>query len=259
MFWGVETSVHMRLQKARFFACFLVKRRLEGGKISCFQSICRTISCVVVSNFQSPSSGGFFVTLDRKLEIMIIGYTSAEVKESAAGCKEIKDYAAKRGFWLEIVYNGISIDELCRDILSPNDILIIRDINSLGSSLLTIRDIFHLLSVKKVKLYSAREDYVFLPEQKAWLDGFDAAVGLRTNIASRRTAEALSQCKARGIKLGMKKGARLKKKLDGQESQIRRLLDKGMAKTRIARELGVSVVTLYNFIKDKGLEVENAR
>ena len=30
---GCGNLSQMRLQKARFFACFLVKRRLEGGKI----------------------------------------------------------------------------------------------------------------------------------------------------------------------------------------------------------------------------------
>lgn len=190
---------------------------------------------------------------------MIVGYVLGGLKEAALGCEEIKSYAAAKGFTPEIIYNGIDLEELCGDVLSAEDILIVDNIDSLGSSLLTIRDILHLLSAKKIKLYSAREDYVFLPEQKDWLDGFDTAVSLRTDIASRRTAAALSLRKFKGIKLGMKKGARLKKKLDGQESQIRRLLDKGMPKSQIARELGVSIATFYNFIKDKDLGSGHAR
>ncbi len=191
---------------------------------------------------------------------MIIGCVLAETssEETANQCNFLHKYAATNGFKLEIIYKGMSIEELCRNILNPQDILIIYDKGCLGNSLSSIRDILHLLAEKSIKLCCAAEDYIFQPKSGDWLAGFDMAVGLRGQIASRRTAEALSERKAKGIKLGTKKGASLKKKLDGKESIIRRLLAKGMPKTKIARELGVSIVTLYNFIKDKSLEVENA-
>lgn len=187
---------------------------------------------------------------------MIVGYvcTANTEADAALGCKAIKDYAAAQGLAVEIIYNGINIEELCRKILASKDVLIVDAVDSLGNSLLHIREIMHSLSEKGITLYVAAEDYICRPQDKGWLSGFDMAVELRRGIASRRTAEALSLRKAEGIKLGMKKGAHLKKKLDGQESRIRRFLDKGMPKTKIAKELGVSIVTLYNFIKNKNLK-----
>lgn len=187
---------------------------------------------------------------------MIVGYICAAKKENdtAAGCKAVKDYAAAQGLAVEIIYNGMSIEELCCTILAPKDVLIVDAVDSLGNSLVHIREIMHVLSEKGITLYVAAEDYVCRPQDKGWLSGFDLAVELRRGIASRCTAEALSLCKAKGIKLGMKKGARLKKKLDGQENRIRRFLEKGTPKTKIAKELGVSIVTLYNFIKNKNFK-----
>ena len=72
-------------------------------------------------------------------------------------------------------------------------------------------------------------------------------------IASKSTTAALQRKKDKGFKLGRIKGIKLKKLLDGKEKQIRQMLTDGMNKSQIARELGVSRVTLYHFIKENAL------
>ena len=56
--------------------------------------------------------------------------------------------------------------------------------------------------------------------------------------------------KAGGKKLGRSFGSRNKKHiLDGKEQDIVALLKKGVPKARIARLLGVSTSTIYNFLE----------
>ena len=64
------------------------------------------------------------------------------------------------------------------------------------------------------------------------------------------TKESLARLKAGGKKLGRSFGSRNKKHiLDGKEQDIVVLLKKGVPKARIARLLGVSTSTIYNFLE----------
>jgi hypothetical protein len=68
------------------------------------------------------------------------------------------------------------------------------------------------------------------------------------DLISERTKIALSRAKANGKKLGRPKGVG-KSRLDGRETEIRNLMEKGITRANIARILGVSWGTLSNFIR----------
>ena len=56
------------------------------------------------------------------------------------------------------------------------------------------------------------------------------------------------------MKLGRPFGAIVKKRLEGKEEEIRQLLLQKVTKAEIARRLGVSRITVFNFVKRNGLE-----
>ena len=55
------------------------------------------------------------------------------------------------------------------------------------------------------------------------------------------------------MRLGRPVGIPRKRKLDGKDSEITRLLEKGLSKAEVARRLGVSQTTLSEFMKIKHL------
>ena len=65
------------------------------------------------------------------------------------------------------------------------------------------------------------------------------------DLISERTKEGLAAARAKGRRLGRPKGARGKPKLDGQEEEIRLLLQKQVSKASIAKILGVSRTALH--------------
>ena len=72
---------------------------------------------------------------------------------------------------------------------------------------------------------------------------------IERNLISQRTKEALARIKASGRKLGRSVGSKNKKHaLDGKEDEVLVLINKGVSKTRIAKMMGVSARTIYNFL-----------
>ena len=79
---------------------------------------------------------------------------------------------------------------------------------------------------------------------------FGLAAEIERNLISQRTKEALTRIKASGRKLGRQFGCKNKKHiLDGKEKEISSLIEKGVTKTRIAKIMGVSSKTIYNFMR----------
>ena len=68
-----------------------------------------------------------------------------------------------------------------------------------------------------------------------------------------RTKEGLLAAKASGKKLGRRKGALGKSKLDCRGDGIKRSLDLDVSKASIAKITGVDRSTLYNFIRSREL------
>lgn len=75
---------------------------------------------------------------------------------------------------------------------------------------------------------------------------------LKKNLISQRTKEALARIKASGRKLGREFGSQNKKHiLNGKEKEILLLINKGIPKTKIAKLMGCSIFTIYEFLKSK--------
>lgn len=72
-------------------------------------------------------------------------------------------------------------------------------------------------------------------------------------LISRRTKCALAMMKSNGVRLGRPVGIPRKRKLDGKDSEITKLLERGLSKAEVARRLGVSQTTLSEFMKIKHL------
>ena len=82
-------------------------------------------------------------------------------------------------------------------------------------------------------------------QSKVLAFAFGLSAEIERNLISQRTKEALYRIQAGGKKLGRPKGVKnTVHKLDGKENQIRKLLDKNVSKSRIARIMGVDVRTL---------------
>ena len=84
--------------------------------------------------------------------------------------------------------------------------------------------------------------------------GIDVAIEIRSNLISQNTKKVLKQRKNAGIKLGRPFGAVVKKRLDGKEDEIRKLLSQKVSKAEIARRFNVTRITVFNFVKQNGLE-----
>ena len=82
----------------------------------------------------------------------------------------------------------------------------------------------------------------------------DIAIEIRSNLISQNTKKVLKQRKNEGVKLGRPFGAVVKKRLDGKEDEIRKLLSQKVSKAEIARRFNVTRITVFNFIKRNGLE-----
>jgi DNA invertase Pin-like site-specific DNA recombinase len=76
---------------------------------------------------------------------------------------------------------------------------------------------------------------------------------IERDLISERTREGLMAAKAKGHLLGRPKGSLGQSKLDGKESEIRRLLSKQVSKASIAKILEVSRTTLQHFINSRNI------
>ena len=169
------------------------------------------------------------------------------LRENRNGC------AGNNGCKIDIVYSGNEFNSLKKDILHNGDTLIVSDIVCLGNSLFDIREALGFFADNNITLISARDGYRFEPKEKALLKGFDLALNIRKKLVSTIMVETLQQKKARGAILGVRKGQKLKKKLDGKQKEIQQMLKKGVHKSEIAATLGVGIATVYNFIRDNKL------
>lgn len=128
-----------------------------------------------------------------------------------------------------------------------DDLIITTELSRLGRNLFMIMDILNICMSKECRVYTVKEGYRLGDDiqSKVLAFAFGISAEIERNLISLRTKEALARKKADGAVLGRPKGAKNKiYKLDYFEERIDSLLDRGTAKSRIARKLGVSRKTL---------------
>ena len=164
--------------------------------------------------------------------------------------------------WIEETISG-TVKPENRDLgkllknAKKDDVIICSELSRLGRSMFMIMSILNILMDHGIKVYTVKENYRLgddLPS-KVLAFAFSISAEIERALISQRTTEALKRKKSEGVVLGHPKGKKNSHhKLDGKEAAVRKMIAEGYTKVLISQQLGVSVSTLYLFLKEKGIK-----
>ena len=184
---------------------------------------------------------------------MIIGYLDASDRNvSVEEQRQIVEQYAHDSNLVIDVYSSDEMSKLIYGLQTSGHTLILANIVGLGNSLNAIKDNIKLLLSKGSNLISIKEDLVVKPNQEIeWLiKGMELSIDIRNSMVSTITKKALDDKKSKGYKLGREFGSKNKKKIwEGKEEEIKQMLLSGYSRKQTAEEVGISTVSLYNYIK----------
>lgn len=137
------------------------------------------------------------------------------------------------------------------------DIVVIAEISRLGRSLLMILNVLQSFLERGVEVRSIKEGYELGDniQSKVLAFAFGLSAEIERQLISERTKAGLVRAVRAGKKLGRPKGKKPSRyKLTGKGGYIRREREKGRTKSALARELGVTWVTLDKYMKKLGIK-----
>ncbi len=138
------------------------------------------------------------------------------------------------------------------DNLKSNDTLIACEISRLGRSLMEIMRILENCLNKNCQVWTIKENYRLGNDiqSKVMAFAFGLSAEIERNLISQRTKASLDNIKSTGKKLGRPLSATSKKlKLNKNVKKIKKLLDAGESRYKIALALNVQPITLIRFIQ----------
>lgn len=173
---------------------------------------------------------------------------------------EINNFCSKNSIlidgWIEETisgtknYNKREFGKLLRKV-RKDDLIICAELSRLGRNLFMIMEILNICMTKECRVWTIKDNYRLGEDiqSKVLAFAFGLSAEIERNLISQRTKEALARKKAEGMVLGRPKGSKnTKRKLDGKEGNILRMLESGMTKVQIAKQLKISRNTLYLFL-----------
>ena len=194
---------------------------------------------------------------------MIYGYVRVSTAQQNVenGRFEIANFAEKSGFSIDKwVTEQISSTKSLKKRklgtllkkLKKGDVIIATEISRLGRNMLEIMNILSLCLDKGCQIWTIKESYKLgldIPS-KVLAVVFGLVAEFERSLISARTKEALARIKAGGKKLGRPKGTRKSfQQLEMKKEKLQRLLSNGMSKKETAKMFGVSVASLYRFLR----------
>ena len=141
------------------------------------------------------------------------------------------------------------------DELQPNDILIAAEISRLGRYLLEVMRILENCLNKNCQVWTIKENYRLGNDiqSKVMAFAFGLSAEIERNLISQRTKASLENVKSKGKRLGRPFSAQSKKlKLSKNTKKVKKLLDMGLTRYRIAKIMQVKQTTVSRFINRMG-------
>jgi len=134
----------------------------------------------------------------------------------------------------------------CLSYLRENDTLVITKIDRLARSARDLHNILFDLEQRQINLMVLDQKIdTRTSTGKAFLGMLAIFAEFETNIRKERQLEGIAKAKEKGSYKGRKPTARVKR------PEMLLLLEKGLSKPKIAKELGLSVASVYNVLKEK--------
>lgn len=176
---------------------------------------------------------------------------------------EINTFCEREGLlvdgWIEEVisgaktYNKRALGKLLKKV-KKGDLIICAELSRLGRNLYMIMDILYICMSKECQVWTIKDNYRLGDDiqSKVLAFAFGLSAEIERNLISQRTKEALARKKSEGVTLGRPKGghnAPDKYKLSGKEALIRKMVQSGYSKSKIAKSFNVHRDTVTRFIE----------
>lgn len=195
---------------------------------------------------------------------MIYGYIRVSTDKQTVENQrfEILRFSKQHGYiideWIDETISG-TISPSKRNLgkllekVHKGDIIICSELSRLGRSMFMIMSILNELMEHEVLILTVKEQYKLGQDlqSKVLAFAFSISAEIERTLISQRTKEALKKRKADGVKLGHPKGTKNSKyKLINKKDDILRLNKNGVPKQEIADRLGISLSSVYNYIRE---------
>lgn len=186
---------------------------------------------------------------------MFIGYFDESKKNTAIDDQKsiVVSYINEHNLDVDIFFSSTDFSSIMDQINSKNHTIIVANIACLGNKLEKIKDNLENLMSQKLNLISVAEEMHLKSDDDTLseaINGINLAIKIRSSMTSTVTKQALNKRREQGYKLGRDFGIKNKRYIwEGKEEEIKNKLLSGMSRLRTAKEVGISVVSLKNYLK----------
>ena len=198
---------------------------------------------------------------------MIYGYIRVSIEKQTVEVQryEINRYCSEQGIevdaWIEESISGAIkpsarlLGKLILDRIKKGDLILVTEISRLGRNVYMVMSIINHCMLTGAAILPIWKGEIIKEDSMSVYETFFDIISAQKEreLISRRTKCALAMMKSNGVRLGRPVGIPRKRKLEGKEKEIIRLLSNGVSKAEVSRRLGVNQSTLSEFIKVKQL------
>lgn len=198
---------------------------------------------------------------------MIYGYIRVSTEKQTVEVQryEINRYCSEQGIevdaWIEESISGAIkpsaklLGKLILDRIKKGDLILVTEISRLGRNVYMVMSIINHCMLTSAAILPIWKGEIIKEDSMSVYETFFDIISAQKEreLISRRTKCALAMMKSNGVRLGRPVGIPRKRKLEGKEKEIIRLLSNGVSKAEVSRRLGVNQSTLSEFIKVKQL------